>query len=366
MVKVIKHIIVYLTILSLTTGCWDSVGLEDLLLVHSLGIDISKDNPEQYLFTMGFPTIIEEAPQDKMEFSTEAPSLAKAKSNLQKKVYRQTSYDNIKVVVFSEEAARRGILVHVDSMFRQPLFRGTTRFTVVMDRAVDLLELKSPVALLVSNFVVDSIQQNYESTLVPNTSLRDFSHEYYSHGIEPALPFICYGVDRTELNIGCVALFKNDKMIYRLKGDESRAFMILRGEIKGGIYAFDYGKEGNFVSININGGKSKIKTEFSEDNLHIYHSITINSSLAEFTSKEKSLKKLEVLESHIAKEISKDLVHVLEILQKDIENDNIGYGLYVKANHPEYYDSENWNEQFSKAKIHIDIEVNIRTVGTIQ
>lgn len=247
MKKIIK-IFIFLIFLSPLTGCWDATDLEELLIVYGLGIDVSHDNPEQYFFTIGFPTIIPEAPEQKHEFSVEAPSLGRAKNNLQRKVYRQISYENIRVVIFSEEAAKQGIMVHVDSMLREPLFRGTTRFAVAIDRAVDLLTMEPPVSLFVSTFLFDSIQQNYEATLVPISTLRNFSHEYYTDGIEAAMPFICYGADKTELNIGCVALFRGDKFIERLQGDNSRAFMLLRGEIRRGIYTFEL-MEG-FISIN--------------------------------------------------------------------------------------------------------------------
>ncbi|AOT71589.1 Ger(x)C family spore germination protein [Geosporobacter ferrireducens] len=366
--KIIKLLIMLLMSTSLT-ACWDSTGLENLLLVYGLGIDISKEDPEKYLFTIGFPTIIEEAPEKKMEFFTEAPSLGKGKSNLQNKVYRKISYDNIKVIVFGEEAARKGILPHIDSMFREPLFRGTTRFAVVEDRAVELLSMEPPVSLLVSSFLFDSIQQNYESTTVPIMTLRKFSHEYYTDGIEPAMPYICYGANRREINIGCVALFQKDKMIHTLHGDNSRGFMILRDEIHRGIYSFKYKTKeedtDEYTSINLKGGKSKIKVKLEDSKLHIYQDITINCNLAEYTPKEIifTKEKLKALEDYMAEEIKKDLISTIRILQKELKNDNIGYGQYVKAEYPEYFDCENWNEQFAAAIFHINTRVKIKNVG---
>ncbi|ABR46739.1 spore germination B3 GerAC family protein [Alkaliphilus metalliredigens QYMF] len=368
MKKVIKLLIVLLLISSLS-ACWDARDLEELLIVFGLGIDMSEENPENYFFTIGFPTIIEEAPEQKSEFSTEAPSLGKGKSNLQQKVYRAISYDNVKIVVLGEEAARQGIIQHVDSMLREPLFRGTTRFAVVKDRAADLFELQPPVALFVSTFIFDSIQQNYENTTVPITTLRNFSNQYYTIGIEPAMPFICYGADRTELNVGCVALFRGDKMIHRLQGHDSKAFMLLIDEIHGGLYTFDYIPEGTekgeFISITLKGGRSKIKTKLIDSQLYIYHDISINGNLGEYTASEHIMteEKIEETENYLAGEVKKHLQSTVEILQYELQNDNVGYGKYVKANHPEFFNGENWNHQFSEAVIHVNPSVRIRTVG---
>ncbi|MFT9495371.1 Ger(x)C family spore germination protein [Anaerosolibacter sp.] len=371
MKKILRLFICFVMVLPLQ-GCWDSIGLEELLIVYGLGVDISQDHPDKYLFTIGFPTIIEEAPEEKSIYFTEAPSLGAGKCNMQNKVYRQISYDNIRVIVFGEEAAKRGIINHVDSMFREPLFRGTARFAVVKDRAVDLLSIKPPVALLVSSFIYDSIEQNYEGTTVPITTLRNFSHEYYTDGIEPAMPYICYGAKPDELNIGCIALFKKDRMIYKLHGHQSKAFMLLRGEINRGIYAFDYSIPDNnnkeSIAINLKGGNSKIKTELIDSKLHIYHDITVNSTLAEFIPFGVVLDKdtIKKLEEYLSQKIHKDVSSTLKILQTQLKNDNVGYGKFVKANHPEFFNAANWNAQFADAVIHINTTVKITTVGVLR
>ncbi len=369
MVKKITRLLIILSLVFCLAGCWDSIDLEDLLIVYSLGIDVSETNTNDYSFTIGFPTIIEEAPEKKMSISVDAPSLGNGKTKLQQKVYRELSYDAIKVIIFSEEIARRGILFHIDSMLREPLFRGTTRFAVTKDKASDLIELTPPVALFISDFIFDSIQQNYEATTVPISTIRNFSNQYYTFGIEPSMPFISCEPENNRISLDSVALFKGDKMIYELKGNNSRAFMLLKGDIHKGIFTFNYGineyPEKEFISINFNGGTSKIRTELIDSQLHIFHDISINCDLGEYTPKQSILSKDKIseLNSFLSEKIKEELESTIEILQKKLKNDNIGYGLYVKANHPSYFDKENWNAQFSKATIHVNSKVKIRTIG---
>lgn len=366
--KTIKLSIILLLTFYLT-GCWDSINLEDLLIVYSLGIDVSETDTSNYNFTIGFPTIIEEAPEKKMSVSVESPSLGNGKTKLQQKVYRELSYDAIKVIIFSEEVAREGILFHIDSMLREPLFRGTTRFAAAKNRASDLIELKPDVSLFISEFIFDSIQQNYDDTTVPISTIRNFSNQYYTFGIEPSMPFISCDSKNNELVVNSVALFKGDKMIYELKEDNSRAFMLLKGEIHKGIYTFNYVTDEypkkEFVSININGGTSKIKTELIDSQLHIFHDITVSCDLGEYTPTQPILSKskLSELNNYLSIKVKEELENTLEVLQKELKNDNIGYGLYVKANHPSYFNKEDWNNQFSKAIIHVNPKVILRTIG---
>ncbi len=368
MKKTIKFLLIILLVLPLCS-CWDSKHLEELLIVNGIGIDISKDNPNNYLFTIAFPTITEDAPKKKATFSTEAPSLSSGKSNLQQKIYRELSYDNIRLIIFSEEVARQGLLIHLDSMLRIPLFRGTTRFVVVKDRAIDLFGLEPPVYLFIINFIFDSIEQNHNATTVPITTLRNFSNLCYTTGIEPSMPYISYGANKSEVNIDSIALFKHDKMIHVLNGMNSRAFMALKGDIQHGVHTFEYIPKGRdekeYISINLINGKSKIKTKLIDSELHIYQDISISAHLGEYTQSEFLFtpNKVKMIEDIINGEYIKAWKETLEILQKDLKNDNIGYGRYVKANHPDYFDEEDWNNQFSQAIIHVTPKVRIRTVG---
>lgn len=347
------------------TGCWDSRDLEELLVVYGLGIDISERNPEKLIVTMGFPTILAEAPEKKYEISVEVNSIGEAKRYLQNQVYRQITYGSIQVIVISEEVAKQGILKHLDTLLREPLFPGTTRLAVVNDRADALLRLKPPVSLLVSTYLYESIKQSHLASNVPFTTLRNFNYMHHTSGIESILPYIAYNKDTDTLKVDSTALFRDDKMIYQLSDNESKALMFLKGEILNGFYTVKHQENTDeYITIRVNGGNSKINTEIIDDRLKITHEITINGSLVEYTPKEIVFDnaRLQEVERHVAKNIHADLEDTIKVLQ-DLENDNVGYGLYVRANHPNFFESENWHRQFSYADIELQTDVKLQTVG---
>ncbi|SCX95934.1 Ger(x)C family spore germination protein [Alkaliphilus peptidifermentans] len=365
MKKILKLTIIFLMLI-LFTSCWDSRDLEELLLVYGIGFDINENNPEEYVITIGFPTIIEDAPESKHEFSVIAPSFGSGKTQLQNVVYREISYGNVRIIVFSEDVARLGIYPHVDAMLREPIFNGTTRFAVVNTRAEELLKLKPPVALLVSTFIYDSIEQGHRTTTVPFTTLRNFNNELFNDGIEPSIPYVCLGEKDFELKVECIALFKGDRMVHLLKGENSTAFMLLKGEINEGFIHASYENEDKeeHISIVLKGGTSKIKTRVEGSRLYIDQEIKINSSLAEYTGKETVfdeaiIKKLESIVTEYYKDVMQETLSILQ----ELECDNIGYGRYVKANHPDIFNAETWNEDFAEAIITAHPTVSIRSVG---
>ncbi len=368
--KIVKLILLLLVSL-LLTSCWDQKDLDKLLIVYGVGIDTSleADSDSSYLITIGFPTISEEATKEKMEYSTPSRSLADSYDKLQKKAYREISYDNTRVIVFGEDVARLGIIHHVDAMLREPLFPGTARFAVVEGRAVDLFHLEPPVSLFVSTFLYESIEQSSQATSTPFVTLRNFHNEYHTKGIEPIIPYITYSEVPGVIYVGCTALFKGDKLLEVIHGNHSQALMVLRGEVYSGFYTARYALNDealdDYLTIKLLGSKQKIEVKVIDDQITIFHRISINSALSEFTAYEPifDTDKIEEFEKIAADSIKGDIVSTLNILQRTLKNDNVGYGKYVKAQLPHYFQPDNWNEQFAHANIILDVDVSIRSVG---
>lgn len=354
------------------SSCWDAKKLDDLYLVYGIGIDISQDNPVRYLVTIAAPTVHPEAKEPKIEISSEGTSLRNAQDNIQNKASRRITYANTKVFFIGEEAAKRGIERHIDSLLRDPEGRGTIRLLVTEGRAVDLMQIDPPGTPLVSLYITDMLRQGHETSTIPFITLRRFNNALRTAGIEPVIPFFKYGNKRDEFLINNISLFNQDKMIGKLDGIESFTFMVLTGEVQDGFMTLSYPlgnmDEHPVLSLRVLSGKSQIRTEIKDSKIHIYHKISLIANISEYTSREsvfdeKTIESMEQTANLHLKSICNEL---LLKLQNQYKNDNIGYGRYVKANHPEFFDADNWNEQFSKATIHVNPNVRIQMVGTMQ
>ncbi len=369
--KRFKIIPLVLIALLLLTSCWDQKDLDKLMIVYGVGIDKSLEinSDSRYLITIGFPTISEEATQKKMEYSTPARSLADSYDKLQKKAYREISYDNTRVIVFGEDVASLGIIHHVDAMLREPLFPGTARFAVVEGRAVDLFDLEPPVSLFVSTFLYESIEQSSQATSAPFMTLRKFHNDYHTRGIEPVMPYITYSQEPGVIYVGCTALFRDDKLLEVIHGNHSQALMILRGEVYGGFYTARHTDNedslDDYLTIKLLGSKNKIEAKVIDDKITIFHKISIDSVLSEYTAYEPifDTDRIEEFEKLVTNSLKGDITSTLNILQSTLQNDNIGYGKYVRAQLPDYFQADNWNEQFSHINIVLEVEVSIRSIG---
>ncbi|MBM7615765.1 Ger(x)C family spore germination protein [Alkaliphilus hydrothermalis] len=366
MKKIAKILIIFLLTVPLTS-CWDSQDLEELLIVYGIGIDVSDENPEKYVVTIEFPTVIDEAPESKYQISAKVNSLSDAKSNFQLKVYRKISYGNTRVIVFSEEAAKQGIMKHIDCMLREPIFPGTTRFAVSDIETKELFDMDPPVSLFISTYLFRAIEQSHNATQVPFTTLRNFHHQYFTSGIDPILPYIKYDADTNITEVSSTALFKGDQLIHILMDEYSRFLMILKGEILSGFFVVNNEDvkdlDGN-LGIRFTGGNTKIKTELRDSELYINQTVKIDANLTEYTRVESvfNVKKIQEIETILSKYFKDKLLETAKQLQ-ELKTDSVGYGLYVRANHPDFFDAITWADDFSNATINIDVKLKIDTVG---
>lgn len=366
------NLILIILICLLLSSCWDAKQLDNLYLVYGIGIDISKDNPERYLVTVAAPTVHPDARELKIEISSEGTSLRNAQDNIQNKAAKRITYANTKVLFIGEEAAKRGVERHIDSLLRDPEGRGTIRLLVVEGRAADLIQIDPPGTPLVSLYIIDMLQQGHETTTIPFITIRRFNNSLKTDGIEPVIPFLKHGNKPGEFLINSISLFNQDKMIGKLDGIESYAFMVLTGEVQDGFLTLPYPlgniDERPVLSLRVIGHKRQIRTEIKDSKFHIYHEISLITHISEYTSSEslfdeKVIEDMERAANIQLEAICNDLIFKL---QNQYKNDNIGYGRYVKVNHPDYFNANNWNEQFSHAAIHIKPNVKIKMVGTKQ
>ncbi|WP_026476222.1 Ger(x)C family spore germination protein [Alkaliphilus transvaalensis] len=367
-----SKLVILILICGLFTSCWDAKQLEDLYLVYGIGVDLSEENPGKYLVTVAAPTVLPEAEAPKVEISAEGASLRNAQDNIQNKAARRITFNNTHLLIVGEEVAKRGLEQHTDSLLRDPEGRGTMKLMITEGRAVDLMELNPPASALVSLYLADLLKQSQETSTIPLTTLRSFNNALKTDGIEPVMPYLKYGNRPDEFLVNTIALFNSDRMIGKIEGVDSFLLIVLRGEVNDGFMSLPYplgdADESPILTLRVISGKNKIKTEIRDAQLHIFHEVSLIAHISEYTAPmtvldEKIIKEMENAANLHLEGLCKQLINRLQI---QYVSDNIGYGRYVKANHKDFFDAENWNKQFSNANIQVKGNVQIKMIGTKQ
>lgn len=349
-------------------SCWDARNIDDLYLVFGIGIDMVEGSEDQYLVTLVSPTIDPEAGSGKIELSSVSSSLRNAQDNIQNKSSKRITFNNTKMFILGEEVAKKGIRRHIDTLVRDPESRGTIRLIVTEGRANGLMKVEPDFAPLVSLYLFDLILNSYFTTTVPFTTVREFYNDLLTCGIEPIMPYLKEGNTEQERLANSTAIFKEDKMIGTLTHDESVGLTILKDNVRDGFLTASIpNKKNEYATLRKLSGNSKIKTQVKNGKLVINHNITISGSLTELTTTDILDEDfIRTLESSFAYQTKLICDKVVNKLQNELEVDSIGYGKYVRAYQPNFFDSANWNKQFKEAEINLTVKINIISIGTIE
>lgn len=329
-----KKIIVLILMCFFIGGCYDYQELNDLSLVSGIGIDY---NNEEYIVSFEIIESIKEGSSTtikpkvvKGQDKELAEAFNKAMKNSNKKVYME----HVKVLIYSEELAKNGIIDSLDYIIRNTQIN--TNYKMVITKDIDEIfnvELENDV---VSNVIVETIDYGINSKNADNLDIKASYIITDSKSI--SVPYV--EIVDENVKIDKVALFKKDKMV-NIEDDRMYEFLIL--DSSNSIF------EDNDSSINVY--KKEIKYEVKDDEtidikISGYGKIVeINKELD--LSKKETYKELEkIINEKIKDEVSN---YIKEKLDDDI--DLLGLkDLYYKKK-KEKIDKVNFN-------VSVDIKVN--------
>ncbi|MCK4257618.1 MAG: Ger(x)C family spore germination protein [Halanaerobiales bacterium] len=355
-------------ILIFLSGCWDSTELEDEFLVWGMGWDIAKDNPHLMTLTLGSPTTVEGAEEPFTTVSSTGHSVEEARMNSQVYIERDIELGHMRLLVISEEFAKKGIQKHLDSLGRNPNLSREVLIAVFKGKASELWDLKNCSNPLPVGYVVDLIKTNHKMARAASVTFRDFFESLSLEGKEPIASYLRLSKDKALVNAYAIAIFKEDKMVGTIQDVEVQVFKMIRGDVfSGRITVGEAIKAPDEQSITFayRRGSRKIKSEVRNGKPYIYLQVELEGDISEYTSNAPVINdhNIEIAEKIIAERIKNELNKLIGKVQTDFKSDVFGFGEYFRAYHPTYWKSHTWEEEFPKAVVDVEVEVDIRRIG---
>lgn len=398
--KRINRILVFLLIFPLLTGCWDRLEIEDRAVILAIAVDKAKSGEEAE--GSNATHIIKDFPKPKTGLiritvqiavpgriplgpgegggspgekpvwvlSTVGSTIDDALMNLQQQLSDRLFFGHLRVIVVSEAVAKKGIENLNDYFRRQPQVRRTAWMVVSKGRASEVMTATPQLERVPSLYLLATMDHAVEMGKLPNDFLGVFYSASSAKGQEGYLPYLSLK-KTSNIEISGLAYFKGDKMIGTTTALQIGHFMAMK-QINPGGYSVIIQVPGSETLVIFQSTHRKAKITVDIKNGKIHASVT---SQVEGDLREKSNEKIVLTTENIKKierEIEKDGIKGFEKLIQQTQKDGcdiFGFGEYVRATQPAYWNreiksKEQWENMYKDISIDVNLNVNIRRIGT--
>ena len=419
MKKFFIWIIIFCTIFIFTyafSASYNSQNIDRLDYIIAIGIDKSPDNTNlqvSFEFTdLGaFSESDSEQGSKPIIDTVVAPSISESINLMNAYAGKQVNLSHCKVVVFSEDVARDGILEEVTYLMNSPQIRPTTNIIIASDKAKDYIEnsTSSLEGILTkyydlfptsaeytgytSNILLSRFYQNLtsdESGAVAILGTKSKSAKKNSSSQEEdtsnstkqevsnntSLESIATGEnivegDRGTENIG-LAVFNKDKYIGNLSAIETLCYTLIEEEVDNFSVCIDHPTNPDKkIDVSVSSLEpNNVKVDISKDNpiitikLNLTAKALTGQNSLDFSDKDT----LNSVNSALKEFLTSKMKNFLYKTSKEYGCDINGFYRLVKQKFltiPEY-DNYNWEEMYKKADFNVEIDSDVISSFLVQ
>jgi Ger(x)C family germination protein len=296
-------------------------------------------------------------------------TINEALAKLQQRMADRLFFGHLRVIVISEELAKKGIADFNDFFRRQPQIRRTVWMTVSKGQAERFVTIIPQLERVPTLYLQGTLEHGVKLGKIPNDFVGVFWSAVSAKGQQGYLPYVrITGKDSYEID--GLAYFDGDRMVGTTSPLEVGYFM--------GIMSFNPG--GYNVLLNMPGAKgtvmfhsthrnSKIDLKIVDGIPHFSISIQLEGDLSEKSNDKINFDKetIQVLQKQLEKGAMQGYENLIKKTQKD-GSDIFGFGEIVRAKRPAYWNrnirtEENWIKMYKDITYEFHLNMRIRRIG---
>lgn len=401
--KLVKLYCALLLTFPFLTGCWDRLEIEERAVI--LGIAIDKASEEEEKEERKVTHLKEDFPKPtigKIRLTAQiavqgriplgpgegggggggkeepmwvlqvvGDTVDDAIMTLQQQIAYRLFFGHLRVVVVSEEIAKKGVQNINDYFRRNSEIRRTVWMMVSKGDADQAMRTVPPLERIPTLYLAETMNQAVKLGKLPPAFLGLFWSASSAKGREPFLPYI--EVQKDNIFVEGVAYFRDDKMVGKTEPLQIATVMQLIGVKTAGYSVLTaVPEEPSPGAIMIQGTRrtTTIRSEIKNGRPHFNIQVHIEADVVEKSNEQFDVNKpgmIDNLEKDIAQKQEKSQAKLIQETQEK-GADIFGFGEYVRAKHPEYWNEhikteETWRELYKEATFESQVDINIRRVG---
>ncbi|QGQ45237.1 Ger(x)C family spore germination protein [Metabacillus sediminilitoris] len=382
----------------LLSGCWDQVESEERGYVIGVALDAienqrledieqvkedsSLQNQNEGRFKATYQLVVTSALQSSgssdgqgsgdafLNLTSTGNTMFTITRDIAKQTSRAPYLEHIKVIIMSEELARKGYFSKLlDIFLRDHEMRRATKVLISKGEALELFQTKSKIEKLPVIYI-DSISENTfkNAEMLPITTTGDV-HAFLLSKKSFAIPTIFLDDQNVKVEGAAVFNSENQKMVGYLTKEETEGLNYIRGDVKGGVIEIVI--DGQRMAVEIKEAKRKFHADLSNsDHVKVTVNIEAEGNVGETFEGLDLLnpKMISKIEKEVAKNIEKLAEDVITKTQEDYQADILGIGSYLHQDHYQTWNKikKDWEQGehiFSKSNIEVKAKVKVRNIG---
>lgn len=387
MKKVFSALLVILLASSSLTGCWDFAEPEDSGLVMALGIHLRDDNQFEVItqdesLTAGG----QQFQKSNWNFDIHKTTGSTIYDALQKNFSinpHRTYLAHTKAIIISEElVSKLGFRPVIDFLERNAVIRKNTLFLISKKGEFEKVFLPDAKMNKDTGGIIESlVKEKSSNSFMLESKLSDILELYwgsytnpYALGVRSGRSFmedkpIDQDYDNTktgtyDIDVGDIAVFKNDKLAGWLTGEECRGFLWAESKVSGGFINVTVGE--NIVTLRILKANSDIRPIIENKkmkmNINVNVEVNIGESRADINFDDKDV--IDKTKQSLDRQITKEIREAFDATKK-ISTDAFGFGNCFYQDYPNYWKtvSGRWYDYYQDLELNIQINSTLQHIG---
>ena len=374
--KILLFLIMLIVIIIPLAGCWNYVEVDKLALVTGIAID---KGPSENTINLTAETVdlgsggkdaVISADIAETTGETISDAIGNAMSISGKRLYME----HCQIVIISKELAQEGIDPLLDYLLRdhEPrlelnvvISNGKTAKEILTQKA-----LSSPLKALEINDEIDSDKRDLSKTRF--IELYQVFDDLESNGIALTLPLIENVPNNGSLlsSLTGTAIFKNDKMIGTIDGNDSQLLNFALNEVTGGSEIVVDQTNKPIVDLEIFKNTTDTVPDYSGNKIKLTINNIVSVAIDEtkvktdFFSQEGTKK----LENMAEEQLNNKIGNFVKKIQEEYGVDIFGFGNLIHQTNPKLWEKiePKWDQIFKTLDVTVKTKINIRSSFVIK
>lgn len=355
-------------------GCWNYSEVNEKKIVAGAAIDYNK---EKEMLELTIEVVRPMMSGDKTEFHSEyftstGDNLFNAIRNMISKTGKKIFWSHAKVLILSEDIIKEKdkLLSIIDFIKRDAETRDDIMLLVSREKtSKEILKTDIRIHEITSFHLEDMLQNQKSISKYRTVPLWKFTDELSTEGISATLPtvnVVTYNKKQISQIFG-TAIFKGAKKVGWLNGIETKAFLFIIDELKGGVITIEeaqIAKKLTKITFEIFDSKTKVRPIYEDKKLIMKIDIKTTANIIELDDSIDFMDEdnLNIIQKNGEDKIKRIVKNVIKKTQEEYKSDIFGFGAIISREKPELWKEikSNWDDIFTELEIQVDVALKIR------